>query len=350
MAARQNNGLAKGNGPSSSSPSSATSDRNNIPDEFVPLRHRYALTPETLANLLMLPSQPSQRTLLEAASQAPELRRHSMLAEERAFFRAINGSKNVRWPVAAGSPVAAWQKAFLLVQMQLSGGEWPGKINKGRRRELVSEKKEIFKVLNRIVRCVIDVMGLKRDGVGVGNGLDILRALEAGVWDEERKEILQVAGIGPKLAEKLAQAGITTTKALARMESWNIERVLSRNPPFGVGMMAKMKQFPILGMKATQVGRMQEDDRMAVVKVTLSFENAEVPKWRALRVKVVFWAERKSDSRLVFFWRGGIQKLQDGKSTGIVFGCDIQAGDSMSCYFACEEIVGTMVRDVVGIS
>ncbi|PKS11359.1 hypothetical protein jhhlp_003121 [Lomentospora prolificans] len=273
-----------------------------------------------------------------------------MLAEERALFKAINSSKDVRWPVAAGSPVATWEKVFLLTQMQLSGSEWPNRINHRRKRELMAEKKSIFKVLNRIIRCVIDVMGLKRDAEGVRNGLELLRSLEAGVWDLEGKDILQVAGIGPKLAEKLGKAGITTSTALARMESWNFERVLSKKPPFGVGMMAKMKQFPILGVTATQAGRMQEDGRMAVIKATLCFENAEAPKWKALRVKVVFWAETKSSCTLVFFWRSVIQKLANNKSTELIFGANIPAGETVSVYFSCEEIVGTMVQQSIQIT
>lgn len=268
-----------------------------------------------------------------------------MYADERGFFKNINSSGKIRWPVAASSPGSSWEKVYLLVQMQLTGsGEW-GNIGKNRRRELLNQKKDVFARVNKVVRCVIDMMGLRKDAVGLENGLAVLRALEAGVWDEEGRELLQVDGIGPKLGEKLQGRGVLTTKDLAGVDSGHLEMLFGRNPPFGVGMAMRMKQFPLLKMAIMPMGRMPDNDDMAVFKATLGFENKDVPRWKGLLVKVVFWMRTRDDNKLLWFWRGGIGRLVGGMD--LVFGAEVATAQEVVGYLSCEEIVGTMVSESI---
>ena len=316
----------------------------SVPDEYYHIPDRYGVSPQTLAHVLKLPDAPSERDILASASSSHELRACVMYADEKSFFKGINFSGKIRWPVPASAPSASWEKVYLLVQMQLSGsGEW-GRVGKNQRRELMNQKKDVFARVNKVVRCVIDVLGLRRDGVGLDNGLTILRALEAGVWDEEGRDLLQVDGIGVKLGEKLGSRGITSTKQLTGVDSGHLDMLFGRNPPFGVGMAVRMKQFPLLTMVMTPMGRMSDNEDMEVFKVVLGYENKDVPRWKGLLIKVVFWMKVKEDDRLVWFWRGGIGKLA-GDGTELMFGAEVANGQEVIGYFSCEEIVGTMVSE-----
>lgn len=332
--------------------SSAISSHANreIPEELFPLKDRHILSPETISHLLEIPKHASMREILELACRAPELRRHVMRSDERTFFKDINLSKDVRWPLATVSPITSWEKVFLLAQMQLSGGEWPSTLHKARRKELMAEKKDIFRVLNRIIRCTIDIVGSKKDGEGTGCGLELLRCLEAGVWELQGVEIRQVVSIGPKMGAKLAEAGITTTKALAKMESWNMQRVMGKNVPFATAMFHRMKAFPILAMDVTQAGRLPEDEGVVVIKASLRYENKQVPTWKGLDVRVVFWAERESDKTLVYFWRRKIRRLEGTNGVDVIFGAGLPAAEYVRCYFSCEEVVGTIVQQTIQVS
>jgi len=48
------------------------------------------------------------------------------------------------------------------------------------------------------------------------------------------------------------------------------------------------------------------------------------------------------DGRLVYFWRGSVRRLSGGKE--LVLRLDPKDGEKLKVTFACEGIVGTMVR------
>ena len=327
--------------PSSSPPQSSDA---TIPDEYAHIPDRYGVSPQALAHVLKLPDSPSERDILASASSSHELRACIMYADEKSFFKGINFSGKIRWPVPASTPSSSWEKVYLLVQMQLSGsGEW-GRIGKNQRRELMNQKKDVLARVNKVLRSVIDVMGLRKDGVGLENGLAILRALEAGVWDEDGRDMLQVDGIGLKLGEKLGSRGITTTKQLTGVDSGHLDMLFGRNPPFGVSMATRMKQFPLLTMAMTPMGRMANNEEMEVFKVALGYENKDVPRWKGLLIKVVFWMKVREDNKLVWFWRGRIGKLT-GDGMELMFGAEVATGQDVVGYLSCEEVAGTMVSE-----
>ena len=329
---------------SSAAPSSSPPQCSDvsIPSDYGHLPDRYELSEKTVSHILKLPEAPSESDILVSASSSHELSVCTMYADERSFFKGINSSGKIRWPVPSSFPSSSWEKVYLVVQVQLTGSGDLGKIGKNRRRELLNQKKDIFTRVKKVLRCVIDVMGIRKDAIGLENGLSVLRALEAGVWDEEGRDLLQVDGIGPKSEEKLVSRGVSTTKKLAGVDSGHLEMLFARNPPFGVGMAMRMKQFPLLTMAIAPMGRMPGNDNIEVFKVTLGFENEDVPRWKGLLVKVIFWMRTKEDNRLLWFWRAGIGKLA-GDGMELVFGAEVATGQDVLGYVSCEEIVGTTV-------
>jgi len=186
-----------------------------------------------------------------------------------------------------------WHKVYLLVQIALSGEEWPANLKAERRKELAREKNQVFGVVKRVLRCIIDMMGIRKDAVGLRHGLEILRSIEAGVWDETPREILQITGIGRKYAAKLTGAGFSSCKKLAKIESWNVERILGRNPPFGTAFERSMRQFPLLTVEIFQVGEVgdsngQEASKAMMLVVVLGYENKEMPRWQGNWLRVIF--------------------------------------------------------------
>lgn len=56
----------------------------------------------------------------------------------------------------------------------------------------------------------------------------------------------QIDQIGVVAVRKLAAAGITSIEDLECAEAHQIEVVLSKNPPFGAKLLARLKEFPRL--------------------------------------------------------------------------------------------------------
>jgi ATP-dependent DNA helicase HFM1/MER3 len=246
-----------------------------------------------MARLLELGLKPSMQAVLTFTSQAIELNRIVLVPEERAFFRTVNSGAHIRWPLATTHPLLPWHKVYLLVQISLSGEDWPTNLKAERRKEIAREKNQVFGVVKRVLKCVVDMMGIRKDAVGLRNGLEILRSLEAGVWDEEPREILQITGVGRKYAAKLTEAGFGSCKKLAKIEPWNIERIIGRNTPYGTAFQRSMLQFPFLTAEMFQVGTVGDSNGQDVGKATmlvavLGYENKDLPRWQGNWLRVIF--------------------------------------------------------------
>jgi ATP-dependent DNA helicase HFM1/MER3 len=56
----------------------------------------------------------------------------------------------------------------------------------------------------------------------------------------------QIEQIGVVAVRKLAGAGITDIEELEATEAPQIDMILSKNPPFGMKLLARLKEFPKL--------------------------------------------------------------------------------------------------------
>jgi ATP-dependent DNA helicase HFM1/MER3 len=216
----------------------------------------------------------------------------------------------------------------------------------------------MYKLLDRVLRCLADILGERADGRGVQTALEVLRSVTARVWEKSDNHLLQVEGIGPAKKDKLVKANIRTIKDLSRMEFYHIERILSRNPPFGQTLLHKVAGFPILTLDFEMIGQYTPEistplpvptepgtqaagESLWIARAILGFTNKKTPSWKG-RTPWLTLVVEGGNGRLVWFWRGSAKRLVGNKE--IIVGLSAKSGEQLKVSFACEEIVGTMVK------
>lgn len=322
------------------------------------IRLRYQLSLPTLRSLSTIDKAPDRRKVLEIACHAAEFRSFPIKQDQKNLFREINDHTGIPYPIS-GLVTESWQKVFLLIQIDLSRGGWPNKISANGRKELMRESGRIYVVLDRVLRCLADIFGEREDGRGVTVTLDVLRSVKAKVWEGTELELLQVEGIGAAKMKRLTDAGIKTIKQLAGLEFYHIERLLSRNPPFGHQMLTQLSGFPLLHMQLSVISEYmpaQRDGKQDkgtcplqqswITRVLLGYSNDALPTW----CKRNPWATlviEGDDGRLLWFWRGSVKRME---TTKIMFvRLDAKKGENVKATFACEGIVGTLIRTTLAV-
>ena len=104
----------------------------------------------------------------------------------------------------------------------------------------------VFKYITRLVRCIIDCQICLGDSVSINNALMLERSLTARVWDDSPLQMKQIDGIGVVGVRKLINIGIRSIEELDCTDPHRIEMALGRNPPFGMQILEKLKDFPKL--------------------------------------------------------------------------------------------------------
>lgn len=108
--------------------------------------------------------------------------------------------------------------------------------------------------MNRLIRCLIDCLISREDSVAARNALELARSFGAKVWDHSPLQMKQIEQIGVVAVRKLAAAGITDIEELETTEAPRIDMILSKNPPFGMKLLARLKEFPKLRVTMKVVG------------------------------------------------------------------------------------------------
>ncbi|KAL6352782.1 hypothetical protein LRP88_13255 [Fusarium phalaenopsidis] len=245
----------------------------------------------------------------------------------------------------------------------MSRAPWPNKLSGPARKELNQELRRMYSALDSVLRCLVDILGERSDGKGVRTALDVLRSVKANVWEGSDNELLQVEGIGAVKKERLVKAGIKSIRKLAKLEFYHIERLLSRNPPFGQTMLHQLARFPVLtldfeivsqynlsakssGESGQGCAEQQTDKPLWIARAILGFTNKETPIWNSSTPWLSLVVEGK-DGRLVWFWRGSAKRLVESKE--MIIGLAAEKGEELKIVLACEEIVGTMIQMKVAV-
>ncbi|KAF5584622.1 HFM1-DNA RNA helicase [Fusarium pseudocircinatum] len=347
-----------------SSPQTLASETSNE------IQKRYEISTSTFKILCKIKSKPDARDILRNACSATEFKSFPMKKEETAFFRAINDNTGIPYQVKEfiSQP---WHKVYLLVQIDLLKTGWPNKLSGPSRKELTKELSRMYKLLDHVLRCLADILGERGDGKGVYVALEVLRCVKAGIWEGSDSQLLQIEGIGQAKKDKLVKANIKNIKQLSKVEFYNIERILSRNPPFGQTILHKVAGFPRLTLDFEIIGPYIPDatansksaapqgDNLSAVdtekpsqplwiaRAVLGFDNEKLPHWKG-RTPWLTLLVQGDDGRLVWFWRGSAKKLVDKKE--MIIGLGAKRDEKLQVSFACEEIVGTLIKKDIRVS
>ncbi|TLD30867.1 hypothetical protein PspLS_03038 [Pyricularia sp. CBS 133598] len=313
---------------------------------------------ETMKMILGMPTGAVISEILLTLVKAEEFKDLYMKSSERALYRTLNESHFMRYRFKEKNVTETWQKAFILIQMDLSGGEIiPDKSDSNsnmKKNQYNIAKRQVSDQMKRLVRCVIDCKVAESDSETVKNAMELLRSLTAGGWEGLPSQLLQVPGIGPVSMRKLAAHDITSMSSLLEADYSAIENILTRKPPFGKNLMDTMKMFPKLSLEsklfeASISGQANEDD-LAVVRVEAKLKCQRLDSGGPLpggNVGNLTFLAETSKKRLVYCWRGRDWKAK-GDGLKLNFSTKLNGGEThISCHFHCEGLVGLGVSKTV---
>ncbi|EFQ31410.1 hypothetical protein CGRA01v4_10976 [Colletotrichum graminicola] len=301
-----------------------------LPPEHHAIMLRYSLSPRTIHALAALPHAAPPDEILRCAASATEFFSFTFSPPEKVAFAGINNDPSTRWPVREALALP-WHKVFLVAQCEAAGGDYGDKLSLQARNALYAARGRIVDILGQVMRACADIMGSRLDAAGLRRALETWRGI--------------VPSIGPKKVASLVAHGVRSVRQLADLEFYHIERILSRNPPFGQKVLRSLAHFPRLAL-VVDVAKRKEGTRDVVIRAALGCSNREIPVWKDKEPYATLGAETP-DGRLVFFWRGKVKSLMSGK----VFAFPVEAvlGQTVFVWASCEEIAGTCVTDEVEV-
>ena len=138
-----------------------------------------------------------------------------------------------------------WQRVFYLVQATLADIQIP----KYGYQQL-QEIQWIFSRSKRIIKCIIEYLSEKKDGIGLMNALELQSILNGQAWSDSHKTLTQVPKLGKAYANTLNASKIRSISDLRTCEARKIEVILGRNPPFGNQVKESINQLPCLYVNA----------------------------------------------------------------------------------------------------
>ncbi|EED17429.1 DEAD/DEAH box DNA helicase (Mer3), putative [Talaromyces stipitatus ATCC 10500] len=303
---------------------------------------RYYIKFETMKIILGLPPRTKTSEILSAIAQAEEFHELRLKAAERPFYRELNRAHGIRFPIKVDMAQNA-HKISLLIQSELGAVDFPAAEQFQRHKlQFQQDKAIVFNHINRLIRCIIDCQIHKEDGVAVRNCLELARSFAGRVWENSPLQMKQIEQIGVVAVRKLAGAGITSIQELEETEAHKIDMILSKNPPFGMKLLARLAEFPKLRVTIKMLGKASKHGRALRInfKAEIGFLNEKTPTTFHKRPVYVCFVAEISDGRLVDFRRLSAQKLQNDHE--ILLSAEIKSPlQYITCYVMCDEIGGT---------
>ncbi|OKP11203.1 ATP-dependent DNA helicase MER3 [Penicillium subrubescens] len=305
---------------------------------------RYYIRFETMKKLLSLRAQADLPQILDVIIQAEEFHEIRLKAGEKTLYREINKDPGIRYPIKVDIALPS-HKISLLLQSELGALDFPARDQLQKHKFTFQQDKSlVFSHVNRLIRCVIDCLIAREDSVAARSALELARSFGAKVWDHSPLQMKQVEQIGVVAVRKLAAAGITDIEELEATEAPRIDMILSKNPPFGTKLLARLKKFPKLRVTMKIVTTEAKKGNVKVrFKIDVAFMNDKIPIFFQRQPVYVCCLTETSDGRLVDFRRVSASKLQDGVDVTLI--AEIKSTDQyVVCHVMCDDIAGTSRR------
>ncbi|TQB76107.1 Sec63 [Monascus purpureus] len=299
--------------------------------EFGDAMARYYVRFETMKTLLSLSRRSTISQILNVIAQAEEFREIRLKPGEKSLYKEINKANCIRFPIKVDIALPA-HKISLLIQSELGGFEFgDGEQFQKHKFSFQQDKNFIFNHISRLIRCVIDCQICLRDSITARNALELARSFGGRVWDNSPLQMKQMDQIGVVAVRKLAAAGVTSIEALELTEAYRIDMILSKNPPFGMKLLARLGEFPKLRVSIKMMGKDIKPGHSVKIrfKAEVAFMNEKIPTYFQRRpVYVCFLAETAN-------------KLHDTQEILLIAELT-SANQHINCYAMCDEIAGTL--------
>lgn len=266
-----------------------------------------------------------------------------MKPNERPVLREFNRSPFIKYPIKEAVTTTA-HKVSLIIQVQLGGIELPNEKDFNFiKRQFMVDKSVIFERVQRLMRCVIECKAFDEDAIATRHAVDLTRSMSAGFWEYSNLQLRQIPQIGLATVRKLVSANINSIEKLDDKDAAGIERIMSKNPPFGKKIKDCLAAFPRLELKTEIVGKLpfkQGKKPNVTVRAILGYRGTKTPAWNNVKPSLTFMTET-SGGRLVHFWRGNISKLDKGYE--LRFAVELSSVDEqIKSWISCDELVGTV--------
>ncbi|PKX95012.1 putative DEAD/DEAH box DNA helicase (Mer3) [Aspergillus novofumigatus IBT 16806] len=305
---------------------------------------RYYVRFDTMKTLLALKPHATISQVLAAIAEAEEFREIRLKAGEKSLYKELNRVNGIRFPVKVDIALPA-HKILLLIQSELGGVEYPdGEQYQKHKFAFQQDKNFVFSHINRLIRCLIDCQISLEDSIAARNALELARSFGAKVWDNCPLQMKQIDQVGIVAVRKLAAAGITSIDALEAIEPHRIDMIMSRNPPFGMKLLARVAEFPKLRVNVKLVGKEIKPGKPVRIrfKAEIAFMNEKTPTFFQRRPVYVCFLAETSDGHLIDFRRISANKLR--QSQEIPLDAELKSpGLHITCYAMCDEIAGTLM-------
>lgn len=319
------------------------------PTDYGRAMSKYMIRFDTMKMILQLPRAADTQVLLTTLCEASEFSEFRWQNSERELFRELNTDPFIMYPVE-GSVATVAHKVSLLIQMELGHVEMTNMTGFARQ-HIRMETNRVLEVMHRLIRAVIECKGSDADGPACWAALELARSMTARAWEGKSMQLLQVPQLGPVLMRKLVSSNIRTVAELADTDAGTIERIASRNPPFGRKMLDSLATFPRLTIAAKIKHSTVGADGRPLIQIDafLAFSNAK-GKWQG-KIPIATFLAVTSEGVSAYFWRDSLKTFteKDHNTCLIHFTWSPDCiEEKVICRFACEEIVGTVVSTELG--
>ncbi|KAH9864275.1 hypothetical protein J1614_010209 [Plenodomus biglobosus] len=312
--------------------------------EFGHAMARYYVHFETMQVFMGLQVKSSPSEILSAIAQASEYSTIRFRQGEKSLYKFLNKSPQIRWAIPVNLDLPA-QKVSLIIQAVLGSADipWDGDMGK-HRSQYTMDTQIVFKNVSSLIRCIIDCQIQLGDSVSIHSAMMLERSLGSKAWDDSPLQMRQIDGIGIVAVRKFANVGIRCMDDLEESEPHRIEAIVGRNPPFGLKILEKVRQFPKLRV-SLQVQpssvRKAPDGVKIQIKANIGFINEKPPQRFGTRPVYVCLLAETSNGRKIHFARISAQKLGSGQS--LVFPALLTSPEqSVNCYVMCDGIAGSL--------
>ncbi|KAJ7085715.1 Sec63 Brl domain-containing protein [Mycena belliarum] len=221
--------------------------------EFGDIMSKFYIRQSTMGLILALPERPTLRDILEMISASEELSETKLRSSEKTIFNRLRKHNDIRFEVKKIEKTS--DKVCLLIQAVLGGISLNAPEYKSNDSQPQLEAFSVFKHVSRIARVVVEVAIAKKRGAQLKYGLELVRCLTAKAWEDRPVVLRQIESIGEKSLKVLAENGITSLAHLRTQETYRIETLLNRRPPFGNEVLASVRELPqyTLAIKEVEV-------------------------------------------------------------------------------------------------
>ncbi|RYN41203.1 putative ATP-dependent DNA helicase [Alternaria arborescens] len=274
--------------------------------EFGQAMARYYVNFHTMKTFMGLGSKSTPSEILSAMAQATEFSTIRFRQGEKSFYKLLNKSRSIRWPIPVNLDLPA-QKVSLIIQSVLGSAviSWDGEAGK-HRSQYVTETHIIFKNISSLVRCIIDCQIILTDSVSIHSALMLERSLGARIWDDSPLQMKQIDTIGVIAVRKLVNAGLRSIEDLEGCEPHRIEALVGRNPPYGLTILDMVRSFPKLrvSLHAQPATVITSHDGVRIqIKADIGFINEQPPRRFNDKLIYVCLLVDTSDGRKIHFAR-----------------------------------------------